>query len=173
MASSEVYGDATTGAYYEVATVSNLWEDTEEEETYIGNTHDGWESDFDYEEFDVNPSSKGITFAGSLHAAIELEFSTFYSPGFDQLEDGGLTEDTENGTQINPVSDHEALRVYVFDQDPSQFDSAEEGAVDVITYPNVELRLDNMEFGDDSAGELPFHAKVREFPVVESESGSE
>lgn len=166
----ELPDDVLSGAFYRLGVVdSEIDEQTlddikdgTEEPTYVGNTHDGFESDIDWQEFDVNPSTGAVTQQYSTHVAYTLSCNTFATPGTEQLENAGLVDDSSG--QILSKNKVEGVVVEVFDEDPRNADDW----VETIVFANVEIRLDGLEYGEDDAGELPLEMTVNDHPYLMS-----
>ena len=130
---------------------------------YIGNTHDGFEGDVDWNEFDVSPSSGMVTQTYRTHVSYEFETNTFATPSVEQLEDAGLV-DTSSG-QIFPSSTFVAAISEVYDGDPR-----EEGAepIETFVWPSVEITIDGLSYPGDAEGEYPLMMNVNDHPYLMS-----
>lgn len=171
MTDPELPDNVLSGGFYRLGTVDADIDDTvlddiktgAQEVTYIGNTHDGFETDFDWNEFDVNPSSGGVTQQYKTHVGYTLTSNTFATPGLEQLEDAGIV-DTSTG-QVTPRNRVEGVVIEVFEEDPRNTDAE---AVDTIVFPNTEIALNGQEYGEDSAGEYELEITANDHPYLMS-----
>ena len=131
--------------------------------TYIGNTHEGFEGDIDWNEFEISPSTGAVTQTFRTHVNYTFSTGTFATPDLEQLEDTELV-DTESG-QLFPRSNFTALVSEVYDGDPRE---AGAEPVETIVWPSVEITLDGMEYAGDDAGNLPFEFTVNDHPYFMS-----
>lgn len=174
MTDPELPDNVLSGAFYRLGTVDDDIDDTvldaiktgDQTVSYIGNTNDGFETEVDWEDFSVNPSTGAVTQQYRTHVAYTLSCGTFATPGMEQLEDAGLV-DTSTG-QIIPKNLIGAVVVEVFDQDPRIALDADEDPVEVIVYPNADITIDGLEYGETDAGEYPLEINVNDHPYLMS-----
>lgn len=167
MTDPELPDNVLSGAFYRLGTVDDDIDDAtlddikdgSEEPTYIGNTHDGFDTDVDWEEFDVNPSTGAVTQQYRTHRAYTLSCGTFATPGLEQLEDAGFV-DTTTG-KVTPSAKVGGVVVEVFDHDPREAVN-NDGEVETIVYPNAQLTIDGIEYGESDAGEYPLEILVND-----------
>ena len=170
----ELPDNVLSGAFYRLATVDADIDDTVLDDiktgsqtvTYIGNTHDGFETDLDWDEFSVNPSSGAVTQQFRTHVGYTLTCNTFATPGLEQLEDAGLV-DTSTG-QIVPKNLIGGVLIEVFDEDPRVVDDAGEDPVDTLVFPNADITIDGLTYGETDAGEYPLEININDHPYVMS-----
>ncbi|AFZ73043.1 hypothetical protein [Natronobacterium gregoryi] len=167
----ELPDNVISGAYHRLGVVDadELGDDVldgikagEQEVTYIGNTHDGFEADVDWSEFDVNPSAGQVTQQFRTHVGYTLTTNTFATPGLEQLENAGLV-DTSTG-QLQPKQLEGAMVSEVYENDPRHEDSP----IETIVWPNVDITIDGLEYAEDDAGELPLEVTVNDHPYFMS-----
>ena len=174
MTEPELPDNVLSGAFYRLATVAEELTDTVLDDiktgaqtiTYIGNTHDGFETDLDWDEYSVNPSSGAVTQQFRSHVGYTLTCNTFATPGLEQLEEAELV-DTSTG-QIIPKNLIEGVLVEVFDQDPRVAIDAGEDEVETIVFPNADITIDGLDYGESDAGEYPLEITVNDHPYVMS-----
>ena len=162
MTQGDEFQDALSGSFWEIATVEDY--DGEETETFIGNTTAGISTSHDREEFDVNPSTGDVTFTQTTHRQITLEFEAVVDDADTALSDADLINDDN---ELVAAAVHSAVRLYIYDKDPSDLDDAAEDASRVIAYPDAEVAIDGEDMGDADAGTLDFNVNVRGRPVFE------
>ena len=174
MTDPELPDNVLSGAFYRLGVVDDDIDDPvlddikagEQEATYIGNTHDGFETDLSWDDFSLNPSSGAVTQQFRTHVGYTLTCGTFATPGMEQLEDAGLV-DTESG-QIIPKNLVGGVIVEVFDQDPRVALNADEEPVEVIVFPNADITIDGLTYGENDAGEYPLEINVNDHPYLMS-----
>ena len=102
-----------TGAFIEVAKVSNLGQ-TGETETIVGETSDEIDIEPDIDRAEANKHSQRRKLSKPTYAAINLSCSALLVPGADVLEEMGVVD--SNGDEVYGQA-WEACRIHVYDQD--------------------------------------------------------
>ncbi|AXR78985.1 hypothetical protein [Natrarchaeobaculum sulfurireducens] len=128
----------------------------EQEVTYVGNAHDGFEIDNDWEEFSVNPASGSITFQGRTHKAQTLTTNHFSTPGLEHFEDAGLV-DTETG-ELTEKAVVGGVVLESFDDDPSETDAE---PVETFVFANCEIAAEGLDYGETDPGNTELTIYIR------------
>ena len=164
-----------SGAYYRLGIVDESLDDStlddiktgDQEVTYVGNTHDGFESETDWEDFSVNASTGNVTQQSRTHVAYTLSTNHFATPGNEHLADAGLVDETTG--QLQPSARVGAVVAEIYDQDPRKVvEDAELDVVDTLVLPNAQVTLDGVEYGESDAGDWELEILVNDHPYLMS-----
>lgn len=152
--------DAISGAYKELYVVENLGT-TDEAETLVGYLYDEFTFSTDANEVTIDPNSTEISLTFDTHKNLTVEFSHFYVPPADTLEQLGLL-DPDTGELIFD-KEWEAARLYLYDKAPDQV-TDNTGAVDAWEFPRFLPRMDEMTFPTDSEGSISLTGNINDRP---------
>ena len=132
--------DELTGAFLEIAEVTDLGE-AEEEETIVGNTTTDVSIEYDQERAEGNKHSQRRQLSRPTYNSVTIEVPWLLTPGAEQMETFGIVD--ENGEEI--IGDTwEACRIHVYDTDDFSEDPGQS-----FEFEQVEWEIEDFELGED------------------------
>jgi hypothetical protein len=147
--------ESLTGDFIGIAIVTDYQTDTESEEI-VGQTFDEVTISPEYEEAETPYHEEAVTQVRRKHYTLTIEFMMAAISGQPQLQTIGTHDESGNVTGGTGVVEHEAIRVYIYDNEPDFSQSAD----DAWEFRGCEMSLGEINYAPGDPGEVPVTINV-------------
>lgn len=142
--------ESLTGDFIGIAIVTDYQTQTESEQI-VGQTMGEITISPEYETAETTYHEEAVTQQRSKHYTLTLEFMMAAISGQPQLQTIGTHDADGNVSQGTGVAEHEAIRIYIYDNEPDFTQPAD----DSWEFRSCELHLGEMTYAPGDPGEIP------------------
>lgn len=147
--------ESLTGDFIGIAIVKE-YQTTNESEEIVGQTFDEVTISPEYEEAETPYHENAVTQVRRKHYTLTIEFMMAAIADQPQLATIGTHDEAGNIQGGTGVAEHEAIRIYIYDNEPDFSQSAD----DAWEFRGCELSLGEINYAPGDPGEVPVTCNV-------------